>query len=153
MANRQTYVIGALGVLVGMVVGANSAQNATMVSFSGTDPNSEVIQNMPNLRRASGILRWRSDENPGGTVYSRTVQRYTQPRRVLFGEGYIGTLRDNRVGDTRVFQSAPTVRGGSAMQRQGVPECDEFSGQRYTRCLEALINGEPYEANYFPTSY
>ena len=61
MANRQTYVIGALGVLVGMVVGASSAQNAELVSYSGHNINSDIVRNMPNLHRATGIFRSRSE--------------------------------------------------------------------------------------------
>lgn len=59
MANRQTFVVGALGVLVGMVVGVSSAYNAQTVAFQGYDPN--VASDMEDYRDFGFQLRERSD--------------------------------------------------------------------------------------------
>ncbi|MDA0375856.1 MAG: hypothetical protein O3A80_00910 [bacterium] len=154
MANRQTYVIGALGVLVGMVVGASSAQRADLVSFSGHNPNAESVRNMDNLRAAGGIFRSRSEE---ATLDARNGFnfRLTAPRRSSINTNVDRrrVLRESQ--DIRHF-AAPTtgtVRGAPAARRQHIPGCSQYSGQRYTHCLEAYINNEVYEANYFPTDY
>jgi len=151
MANRQTYVIGALGVLVGMVVGASSAQRANLVSYAGHNPNAESVRNMDNLRAASGIFRTRSGET--------TSFRLTAPRRSGI-ESNVDRRRGIRESkDIRHF-AAPTttgtVRGAPATRRQRVPECDMYSSARYTHCLESIINGsddEVWQANYYPISY
>ena len=145
MANRQTYVIGALGVLVGMVVGANSAQRAETVALSAHNPNSDIVQQMPHLRRAAGIIRRRSDE---GAV--NVFSRITQSRRSPFGEGYIGTIRDNRVHQMPMHGSAPEM---SESPRRVVPGCAQYTRKRYVDCVWSLIHDEEYEPNYFPTSY
>lgn len=155
MANRQTYVIGALGVLVGMVV-ASSAQRAQTVSFAGHNPNSEIIQNMPHLRRAAGYWRQRSDEWKGGNVFSGThFQRLTAPRRSSIEENVQNRLERRQGANARHFAApdARTVRGAPAVRRQRVPECAHLSRQRYTRCLEAVITGEPYNPTVWPIEY
>jgi hypothetical protein len=155
MANRQTYVIGALGVLVGMVVGANSAQRADLVSYAGHNPNSEVIRNMPNLHRAAGIFRSRSESDildiRNGVNYHLTPGRRLNP-----GEN-AAHRRDIRlskldVGSPR-FHSSPfswgTVRGVRAQRRQRIADCDRYTRTRYTSCLESYIRGEEYFPNYY----
>lgn len=155
MANRQTYVIGALGVLVGMVVGANSAQRADLVSYAGHNPNSQVIQDMPNLRRASGIFRTRSEQETLD-VRSGVAARWTAPRRSSLGDN-VDRRRGLRLSQDIVHFSAPnhagTVRGAPAQRRHRVPGCTQYSGQRYTHCLESYLMGEEYVPNYFPTNY
>lgn len=150
MASRQTYVIGALGVLVGMVV-ASSAQRAQTVSFAGHNPNSEIIQNMPQLRRAAGYWRQRSEEEAMGNVFTGQYHRLTAPRRSSI-EQNVAARRNLRESQNAVHYAAPdsgTVRGAPAVQRQRVPECAHLSRQRYTRCLEAVITGEPYTTSPF----
>ena len=156
MANRQTYVVGALGILLGTVIGANSAQRAEIVSFAGTNPNSTVIREMPQLRRAAGIWRQRSEEEGLNSVYSRGNYRLTAPRRSSVRDNVERRL-DRRLGETTVFSSAParirTVRGTPASVRQVVPGCSKYTRQRYSRCLEAYINGEEFVPNYYPIEY
>lgn len=152
MANRQTYVVGALGVLLGMVVGANSAQRAQIVSYAGHNPNNEVIREMPQFRRAAGIWRQRSDEEAVNTVFSSGNYRITAPRRSSI-EDNVARRLDRRIGGTTVFSAAPTVRGAAAQVRQRVPGCSQYTRQRYSHCLEAFINGEVYQPNYFPIEY
>lgn len=158
MANRQTYVIGALGVLVGMVVGASSAQRADLVSFSGHNPNAESVRNMDNLRVAGGIFRSRSEE---ATLDARNGFnfRLTAPRRTDLASNVDRRREIRESQDIRLF-AAPTpmgtVRGATAQRRQRVPECDMYSSARYTHCLESIINGsddEVWQANYYPISY
>ncbi|PIR54460.1 hypothetical protein COU75_00760 [Candidatus Peregrinibacteria bacterium CG10_big_fil_rev_8_21_14_0_10_42_8] len=146
MANRQTYVVGALGVLLGMVIGANSAQRAEIVSFAGHNPNDAEIQEMYQLRRAAGIWRQRSDESG--------AYRVTEPRRSSIQDNVQDRL-DQRLGDTTVFSSAPTetVRGGPAQIRQVIPSCSQYTRQRYVQCLEAILNGDTYQPNYYNTNY
>ncbi len=143
MANRQTYVVGALGVLVGIVVGANSAQRAEVVSYAGHDPNNEVIQNMPQLNRAAQIWRQRS-----GTG----LNYYTAPRRSSV-EDNVARRLEQRLGDMNMYGSAPTVLGEPAQARQVVPACAQYTRQRYSRCLEAFIRGEEFVPNYYPIEY
>jgi len=145
MANRQTYVVGALGVLLGMVVGANSAQNAQIVSYAGHNPNDEGIQEMQDFRRAAGYFRQRSDER-----YSRV----TAPRRSSIQDNVQDRL-DERLADTVIFSSAPvrTVRGARARVLQVVPGCSRYSRSRYSQCLEAFINGDEYRPNYNTPDY
>lgn len=141
MANRQTYVAGALGVLIGMVVGANSAQRAETVSLSGSDPNAEVTQELEAGHRSAGILRQRSTE---------AEARLTAPEGASV-ESAVARRREMRLGDIFYF-SAPswTVRGMEANQMPRVRECAGLSSRRYVRCLEAIITGdENYETNYF----
>jgi hypothetical protein len=154
MANRQTYVIGALGVLLGMVVGANSAQNAQVVSYAGHNPNDEGIQEMQQLRRAAGIWRQRSEERVGDSVYSNGNYRITAPRRSSIQDNVQDRL-DERLSDTVIFSSAParTVRGARAQAVRVVPGCSQYTRSRYAQCLEAFINGEEYHPNYFETDY
>ena len=146
MANRQTYVAGALGVLIGMVVGANSAQRAESVSFSGSNPNTEAVQELNAEHRAAGILRQRSTE---------TEARITDsvPPSVTSS---VARRREMRLGDIFYF-SAPswTVRGMEAPAQPRVRECAGLSSKRYIRCLEAIITGDGgnYETNYFETNY
>lgn len=155
MANRQTYVIGALGVLVGMVVGASSAQRADLVTYAGHNPNSESVRNMDTLRTAGGIFRSRSTES---TLDARNgfSFRLTAPRRsnIATNVNRRRALRESQ--DIRHF-AAPTttgtVRGAPAQRRQRVPGCSQYTATRYTHCLEAILNGEAYEANYYPTDY
>ncbi len=147
MANRQTYVAGALGVLIGMVVGANSAQRAETVSFSGSNPNTEAVQERTDPHRAAGILRQRSNE---------TEARMTAPVTPSVTDS-VARRREIRLGDLFYF-SAPswTVRGSEANQMPYVPECSGFSrySKRYVHCLEAIFTGnEGYETNYYPTDY
>lgn len=150
MANRQTLVVGALGVLVGMVVGANSAQHADVISYAGHNPNSEAIQNMPNLRRATEIIR------PGAYyegVWSNVNVRTAAPRPATLEQNVEQRrmMRASELGHT----SAPTrtVRGAPAQRTRYVHGCSQYTGQRYTHCLEAYITGEEYVPNYFPTDY
>jgi hypothetical protein len=154
MANRQTYVVGALGVLLGMVVGANSAQRAEIVSYAGHNPNNEVIQNMPQLHRAAGIWRQRSEEEALNSIYSGGNYRITAPRRSSIEDNVQDRL-DERLADTAIFNSAPvrTVRGARARVLQVVPGCSQYSRSRYAQCLEAFINGDEYQPNYFNTNY
>ena len=42
MKSYQTTVVGVIGVLAGIVVGASSVQHAQMVSFSGANPNTSA---------------------------------------------------------------------------------------------------------------
>lgn len=132
MANRQNYVIGALGVLAGMVVGASSAQNALMVGFSGANPNrdGQVVD------RTSNILRHRSDMRHG---------YYVTPRLVPFSEGYIGQIRANRLSDNGFYGSAPerTLRGAPVVPLEDIYECEGLSGRRFLNCL----NNASYEPN------
>ncbi|MAE68548.1 MAG: hypothetical protein QF793_01125 [Candidatus Peribacteraceae bacterium] len=155
MANRQTYVIGALGVLVGMVVGATSAQRADIVSYSGHNPNSETVRNMNSLHQSSGIFRVRSVRQ-NLDIRDGTPFRLTAPRRTNTTEN-VARRREIRLsqnGGTHFAAPAwGTVRGAPAQRRQRVPGCSQYSSQRYTHCLEAIINGEVYEPNYFPTNY
>ncbi|MBT4120106.1 MAG: hypothetical protein HOG89_04150 [Candidatus Peribacter sp.] len=155
MANRQTYVIGALGVLVGMVVGASSAQNAELVSYSGHNINSDIVRNMPNLHRATGIFRSRSERDTLD-IRNGVSFRLTAPRRSSIGQN-VERRRNQRESDDIRHFAAPTttgtVRGAPAQRRQRVPGCSNYTGTRYTHCLEAYINGENYEVNYFPTNY
>lgn len=152
MANRQTYVVGALGVLLGMVVGANSAQRAEIVSYAGHNPNSDIIQEMPQFRRAAGIWRQRSNEEAMDSVFSTGNYRITAPRRSSIADGVERRLNE-RLGNSTVFSSAPTVRGAEAQVRQLVPGCSQYTRQRYSHCLEAYINGEEYVPNYYPVDY
>lgn len=139
MANRQTYIVGALGVLAGMVVGANSAQRADMtVSYSGY--NTDVAREM-SVQRRGPILRSRSDEN------HRNYE--VAPRAARFGEGVIGNIRDVRLGQTRMFGSAPTLRGSSAPRHRMLIECYGLSGKRYVNCEAAELNDERYDVNYY----
>lgn len=154
MANRQTYAVGALGVLLGIVVGANSAQRAEMVSYSGINPNNAAIQEMPQLRRAAGIWRQRSDEGTIDPAYSNGEYRITAPRRSTL-EDNIQRRLNERLSDTANYSSAPaeiTIRG-AAQAKQVVPECAGYSSQRYVDCLEALINGDYFSPNYYPIYY
>ena len=155
MANRKTYVVGALGVLVGMVV-ASSAQRAQTVSFSGHNPNSEVVRQMPHLRRASGVWRQRSEEEALGNIFTGGHYRITSPRRSSLSDN-IERRRNLRVSKSpSVHFAAPgngTVRGAPALPRQVVPECAGLTRQRYTRCLEAYISGEPYHSSVWPIEY
>jgi|GEM_PF-1046375 len=153
MANRQTYAVGALGVLLGIVVGANSAQRAEMVSYSGTNPNNAAIQEMPQLHRATGIWRQRSDEGTIDPAYSNGDFRTTAFRRSTLEDNRQRRL-DERLSDTADYGSAPevTVRG-ETQAKQVVPECAGYSSQRYVACLEALINGEFFSPNYYPIYY
>lgn len=132
MANRQTYVVGALGVLAGMVVGASSAQNALMVGFSGADPNREG----QTVDRTSNILRTRS---------TMPAAYYVTPRTVPFTEGYIGRIRDNRLADYNMHGSAPvrTVRGAPVILLEDVYDCEGLSGRRFLNCLD----NASYESN------
>lgn len=135
MANRQTYVIGALGVLAGMVIGANSAQRADM-TVSYLNPNN-VQTGVP--RTVNAIPSLRSDE---GITY-RT------PRRSPFGDNVIGNIRDERL--SRLFGSAPLAKG--------VPVLDPYiwicpgdsRGPRYARCVDAYRNDklDTYERTYY----
>lgn len=154
MANRQTYVVGALGVLLGMVVGANSAQRADIVSYAGHNPNSQEIQEMQHLRRAAGIWRQRSDERAHDSVYSSDTYRITAPRRSSIQDNVQDRL-DQRLGDTAIFSSAPvrTVRGARAQAPQVVPGCAQYTRSRYAQCLEAILNGDVYQPNYYNTDY
>ena len=154
MANRQTYVVGALGVLLGMVVGANSAQNAQIVSYAGHNPNDESIQEMQQLRRAAGIWRQRSDERTLDSAYSSDNYRITAPRRSSIEDNVQDRLHE-RLGDTVIFSSAPvrTVRGARARVLQVVPGCSQYSRSRYSQCLEAFINGDEYRPNYNTPDY
>ena len=153
MANRQTYVIGALGVLVGMVV-ASSAQRAQTVSFAGHNPNSEVIRDMPHLRRAAGYWRQRSEEEALGSVFGGTYYRITAPRRSSIADNVENRL-ERRLGDATVFSAAPTqtVLGVPAILREAVEGCSMLTRQRYSRCIKAAANGEPYEPTYWPFEY
>lgn len=155
MANRQTYVIGALGVLVGMVVGASSAQNAELVSYSGHNINSDIVRNMPNLHRATGIFRSRS-ERQSLDIRDGVNYRLTAPRRSSISDN-VERRRNIRESNDIVHFAAPTttgtVRGAAAQRRQRVPGCSQYTRTRYTHCLEAYINGENYEANYYLTDY
>lgn len=152
MASRQTYVVGALGVLVGMVVGAQSAQRAELVSFSGSDPNSEIIQSMPNLRRATRLIR------PGAyqdNVYNTVNARYA-PVRPASIEDMVMQRRNVRLsGQDLMHSSAPTrtVRGAPAQLPFWDSTCGDLSTARGQACNYARQNGLPYEQNYFPTSY
>lgn len=154
MANRQTYVVGALGVLLGMVVGANSAQRADIVSYAGHNPNDSAIQEMQQLRRAAGIWRQRSEEEALDSVYSTGNYRVTAPRRSPIQDNVQDRL-DQRLGDTTFYNSAParTVRGAPAQMRQLVPSCSQYTRQRYAQCLEAVFNGDVYQPNYYITEY
>lgn len=134
MAKRQTYVIGALGLLMGMALGSHPALNAQADLYSSLDPNSEAVRDMPHLRRAAGIIRRRSDENTSATVF-----RLTAPRRVPFTEGYISIVREERLGNTGMFGSAPTLS-----PRRVVPACAAYKGEGYTSCLEQLIQSDEY---------
>ena len=152
MANRQTYVIGALGVLVGMVVGASSAQRADMVSYSGHNPNSDIVRNMPNLRKAAGIFRSRS-ERQTLDVRDGVIFRLTAPRRSSTEVNVANRrkYREGQRGITTHYSASDqgTVRGVPAQRRMRVRECDVYSGTRYTRCVEAYINDDIWQPNYF----
>lgn len=134
MGNRQTYVIGALGLLVGMAIGSHPALNTRANLYSRMDPNSEAVRDMPNFRRAAGIIRHRSDENNSSTVY-----RLTAPRRVPFSEGYIRIMREQRINDSARFGAAP-----ARSTRRVIPGCADYSGDAYTECLEQLIQSDEY---------
>lgn len=143
MANRQLYVVGALGLLMGMVVGAGSGQSAQTVSQY--DPNSDAVTEMEDLHRADGYLRFRntdgviSDDEVGGIV-----TRSTPPRRLSRLEMAARRLQ-NMHGSAR---DTVNVRGLRTRTDNTVPECAGYTRNRYTRCLESLINGMPFEADY-----
>lgn len=151
MANRQVYVVGALGVLVGMVVGVSSAQNAQTVSFAGHNPNDAQgfehrTDRIPSIRSATERLDVRNSQGIGQwRTPPRTSLSENTARRLEYRHGQQGTL----------FEAAPvqTVRGVPAQLRQRVGDCDRFSSVRYTRCLQSALDGETYEANYFPIEY
>lgn len=153
MANRQTYVIGALGVLVGMAVGAQSAQRAELVSLSAHNPNSEIIQTMPNLRRATQIIR------PGAYYQDagyNTVNRRMAPVRSSGLETNVAQRRNLRLSELgTIFSAAPvrTVRGAPAQMPFWDPTCGDLSTPRGQACNYARQYGIPHEQNYFPTSY
>ena len=134
MAKRQTYVIGVLGLLLGMALGTNSVPDAQADLYSTLDPNSESVRTMPHLRRAAGIIRRRSDENTSSTVF-----RLTAPRRVPFTEGYISIVREERLNDLARYGAAPM-----RSTRRVVPGCAVYRGDDYTRCLEQLIQSDEY---------
>lgn len=136
MASRQTYVIGALGVLVGMVV-ASSAHRAQMVSFAGHNPNSEQVRDELQTFRNTGIRRQRSHEEAMGNVFTGQTYRTTPPRRPSLQENVArrARLRSNRT----MYFGAPeggTVRGREALEIEQIPECAGKTGQRYTRCVD-----------------
>lgn len=153
MVNRQTVVVGMLGMVTGMLVGVTSADHAALVSFSGNDPNSAGIRSMDQLHQAAGYVRFRSDDGSIANGVSGTAVRLTAPRRATLDE--MLAHRENVRLEDFFRASAPvwTIRGQEVDTSSPVPECAQYSTGRYTRCLEALINGEPFEANYFPISY
>lgn len=137
MANRQTYVVGALGVLLGMVVGANSAQRADTVAFSGASPNYSATQQY-RPTAVEYMRRSRSD-----------LGEYTVPSTdASFGEGVIGNVRANRVMES-AHGAAPdiaTIRGMPVRLRK-VYICDEFgiTTSRYANCVGAYLSDEEFE--------
>ncbi|MBM3230925.1 hypothetical protein FJZ28_01205 [Candidatus Peregrinibacteria bacterium] len=146
MANRQLYVVGALGLLMGMVVGAGSGQSAQTVSQY--DPNSDAVQEMDSPYRADGYLRFRSTD---GTVGDEggIVTRSTPPRRLSRMEMAARRLQNMH----SAARTSGTVRGARTRTRNTVPECAGYTRDRYTRCLESVINGEEFVPNYFPIEY
>ncbi len=132
MASRQTYVIGALGVLVGMVVGANSAQNAQTVSFSGANYRAAQEQGMPH--RAAGYLRRRSDEQPA-TAFDHVVDRVTAPRRTSL-EDNVARRYELRLGNLHNAAPVRTVRGRPIQNDLSEGNCQGqiVSGRRYINC-------------------
>jgi|AP95_1055475.scaffolds.fasta_scaffold10604_3 hypothetical protein len=155
MANRQTYVIGALGVLVGMVVGASSAQRADLMSYAGHNPNSDIVRNMQNLHRAGGIFRSRSERETldirNGVSYHLTPGRKLTPDKNAAHRRTI-RLSQLNLGSSRLHYAPTswrTVRGAPALRRQRVGNCDMYTRTRYTSCLESYIRGEAYIPNYY----
>lgn len=134
MAKRQTYVIGAIGMMLGMVVGSHSTQTTQADLYSRMDPNSETVRTMPTFRRAAGIIRRRSDDSISGVIY-----RLTEPRRAPFTEGYINTVREERINDLASYGAAPTRSA-----RRVVPGCANYRGDGYTLCLEQMIQSDEY---------
>ena len=134
MANRQTYVIGALGVLAGMVVGANSAQRADM-TVSYLNPNTA----QEGVVRRGDILRSRSAND--------NVPYYVGPRLSPFGDNVIGNIRDERL--SRLYGSAPRALGVE-VEEPVYLRCYGLSGKRQVRCERALFDGDAgYEMHYF----
>lgn len=135
MANRQTYVVGALGVLLGMVVGVGSSQQAQTVSYSGHNPNNTVIQDMDHLRRASDYLRIRGEET-----------HYSAPRTTDLAE------RAEYRGRLRAEDESITIRGLpiSAWERM-VGDCYGLSRSRLTHCIVETLQGNTYQLRQ--TSY
>lgn len=147
MANRQTYVVGALGLLMGMAVGASSGQSAELVSYSGTNPNSIDVRVMEQFHRAAGYLRFRNGVSPSSRTQDAETH-ITAPRTLSRTEAMARRIQNMRNSD-----NTATIRGVPVQTTSPVPECAGYTRERYIRCLEAFINGEPYETNYFPTDY
>ena len=152
MVSRQTFAVGTLGMVVGMLVGVTSADHAALVSFSGNDPNTATIRSMDQIHQAAGYVRFRSDDGVIDEV-AGTVTRLTAPRRASLDD-MVAHRANVHIADF-FHASAPTwtIRGQEVNTSSPVPECAQYSGARYTRCLEAMISGSPFEANYFPISY
>ncbi len=160
MVNRQTYIVGAIGILVGLVIGANSSQNAQTVSFAGNNPNNPDIQNMQSVHTSPGYLRQRSTERGLSSTFLNSPFRLTAPRQTSPEENAarLQAIRDSKnIDNTDTMYGAPTdgmtLRGAPVIVRQRVPECAQYTGPRYTSCLEAYINGDNWVPNYYPIDY
>lgn len=156
MANRQTtYVVGALGVLVGMVIGATSAQNAQIVSFSAPNPNSPLVRNARTWRRVGAIPRERSEEEALRTdIRAVRIVRGTAPRRSSVSVNVARRLQ-RRLGDSTLFGSAPvrTVRGVPALTPFWDEECGSITTKRGQTCNYYRQQGFDYIQNYYPITY
>ena len=150
MANRQTYVAGALGVLVGMVIGVNSAHRAEMVAFSGHNPNAVVDLDLGQPHKDAGYWRQpREEEAARKAVFAHPVYRMTPPRRSDIRTN-VARRTQQRINSRKSAAPSWNLRGYPQQRRYSrVSACRGLSGQRYTHCLEAYINGENYEPNYF----
>jgi len=123
---KQKYVVGALGVLVGVVVGASAAHNAQTVSFQGLDPNAAVDQQDVRDTNA-GIYRNNRINNYDreAAVQKVDLRHLSRARRA-----------------NRLRSAAPDHDNEFA-------ECEGYTRVRLTRCIWSVINGEPYEKTYY----
>lgn len=132
MANRQLFIVSAIALILGIVVGMSSA-SGSQTAFSGANPTA--------AKQYQGIF------NPG-IVRIRSENDYIVPGKVdlVRAATYRGTMRAAAPQQYR-------VRGVPAIERISFERCEGLSRTRLSRCIQAVLNGEDYSLNYFTPSY
>jgi len=127
MANRQTFVVGALGVLVGLAVGASATQNAQVVSFGGQNPNS-VLDTINPREANDGVYNNNRSNNYGIDIpYTRglSLQESVAARR------------------------AQRLHAAAESGQFALPGCEGLTRTRMARCNVAVMEQGAYQRNYY----